>query len=54
MQKVWLRAEADNPSCAAARVKLRSCATARKATRVLRFRRDITELSSTVHANLAP
>ena len=39
---VWLRAEANNPSCAAARVKLRSCATARKATRVLRFRRDIT------------
>jgi len=27
----WLRAERDNPSCAAARVKLRSRATATKA-----------------------
>ncbi len=33
----WLRAERDMPSCAAARVKLRSCATATKARRSFRF-----------------
>ena len=31
----WLNAERDTPSCAAARVKLRACATATKASRSL-------------------
>ena len=36
---VWLSADWDTPSCAAARVKLRSRATARKARRLLKFPR---------------
>ena len=35
--EVWLSADCETPSCAAARVKLRSRATARKATISLRF-----------------
>ena len=43
---VWLSADCDTPSFAAARVKLRSCPTARKASRSLRLPRCINGLSS--------
>jgi len=48
---VWLKADWDTPSCAAARVKLRSRATAMKASRSLKFSRCIDEPTSYVFAD---
>jgi hypothetical protein len=47
---VWLKADCDTPSWAAARVKLRSRATAMKASRSLKFSRGIDESASWVIA----
>jgi hypothetical protein len=47
----WLSAEGETPICAAARVKLRASATARKASRALMFCRGIVEVNSMVHAD---
>jgi hypothetical protein len=48
---VWLIAEGETPICAAARVKLRSRATALKARRSLIVCFGISESSSQVHAD---
>jgi hypothetical protein len=48
---VWLRAEGDTPSCAAARVKLRSRATARKAARSAIGGRAILKSHLQIHAD---
>jgi hypothetical protein len=50
-QIVWLSADGETPICAAARVKLRSWATARKASRELMFCRGIVEDNLKVHAD---
>ncbi|MNL18079.1 hypothetical protein D3C87_1392100 [compost metagenome] len=47
----WLSAERDKPSCAAARVKLRACATATKVWRSFRFSLAISEFSTPGHAD---
>ena len=44
LRMVWLSAEGETPSCAAARVKLRSRATWRKATRSLMVSRALLNL----------
>jgi hypothetical protein len=51
VRNLWLNADGDTPICAAARVKLRSRATARKARRSLMSVRGIVEFSSQVHAD---
>jgi hypothetical protein len=43
---VWLNADWDTPSCAAALVKFRSRAIAMKARRALKFSRDLHEFIS--------
>ena len=50
---VWLSADCDTPSCAAARVKLRSRATARKAAMSLRSVRGIQKTSLWVHSGFS-
>jgi hypothetical protein len=48
---VWLKADCDTPTLAAALVKLRSRATDRKAIRSLMFSRGIHEFPSYCHAD---
>jgi hypothetical protein len=48
---VWLSADGETPICAAARVKLRSSATALKASKALILLRAIDEKNSKVHAD---
>jgi hypothetical protein len=51
---VWLSADGETPICAAARVKLRASATARKASRALIFWPRIVEKNSKVHDDYRP
>jgi hypothetical protein len=51
---VWLRAEGETPSRAAARVKLRSSATTANAAKLPQSSRSIAEFQSVRHAHYGP